>query len=151
MAPLQKREWWGLGVGIVWAVVTTAVFLAGGGVDKFENNSSFRLGMDALYIGWLVVYAVVMAPVTKFVGVKNDKVVVDERDRVIIARVPLIQLWAVIAMLVAWTIGLTEVYHNAGQIPTTYLYLIFFTTLAVSTIVQSAGILIGYWRMNLNA
>ena len=151
MAPLQRRAWWGLGTGITWAVITTAVLLTGGGVDKFNASSSFRLVMDALYLAWLVTYAVVMAPVLKFGSIKDGKVIVDERDQAIIRQAPLIQLWSVIVLLVAWTIGLTERYHAAGQIPTTYLYLIFFTTLVVSTLAQSVGILIGYWRMNKNA
>jgi putative transcriptional regulator len=48
---------------------------------------------------------------------------------------------------VAWTIGLTEVYHGTGQKPTAYLFVIFLSVLVVSTLAQSAGILIGYWRM----
>lgn len=151
MAPLQKRAWWGLGVGILWAVITTAVFTQGGGIDKFNNNDSFRLTMDGLYLAWLVVYAVLMAPVLKFSYQTKGKVIVDERDLAIVARAPIIQLWSVIIALVAWTIGLTEAYHGMGQIPTAYLYIIFFTTIAISTLAQSAGILIGYWRMNKNA
>lgn len=150
MAPLQKRALWGLGVGILWAVITTAVFINGGGINEFHDSSSFRLTMDALYIGWLVVYAVLMAPVLKFGRMNKSKVVIDERDRAIITRAPLTQLWAVILSLVAWTIGLTEIYHSDGQVPTSYLYIIFFSTLIISTLAQSLGILIGYWRMDRN-
>ena len=74
----------------------------------------------------------------------------DERDLAIMRRAPLIQLWAVLLSLVAWTIGLTEVYWNEGAVPVLFLYLIFFSGLMVSTIAQSLGVLIGYWRMNRN-
>jgi hypothetical protein len=151
MAPLQKRALWGLGVGILWAVITGAVFFTGGGVSNFNDNSSFRLVIDALFIAWLVVYAAIMAPVLKFGHKKDGKVIVDERDRVIVSQAPLVQLWAVIIALVAWTLGLTEGYFNQGQVPVLYLYLMFFTTISISSIAQSLGILIGYWRMNRNA
>ena len=43
---------------------------------------------------------------------------------------------------------LSEVYHAAGAVPTVFLFVIFMSVLIVSTLAQSAGILIGYWRMN---
>jgi hypothetical protein len=146
MAPMQKRAWWGLGLGILWAVAIAVIFIIKGGVTTFSEDSSFRLLMDALYIGWLVIYAVLMAPTLKLGRPAKNKVVMDERDRAIVERAPLIQLWAVILLLVAWTIGLTESYHETGQVPTTYMYLIFFSSIIISTIAQSVGILIGYWR-----
>jgi hypothetical protein len=51
---------------------------------------------------------------------------------------------------VAWTIVLTEVFSGQGQVPVIYLTLIMISTLIISTIAQSAGILIGYWRMGSN-
>ena len=74
----------------------------------------------------------------------------DERDLAIMRRAPLIQLWAVLLSLIAWAISLTEVYWNEGAVPTMFLYLILFSSLIVSTIAQSLGIFIGYWRMNRN-
>ena len=71
---------------------------------------------------------------------------VDERDKLIMSRSPQIQLLAVIFSLVAWVIVLTELYRDTGQIPVVFLTLIFISTLIVSTLAQSLGILIGYWR-----
>ena len=62
-------------------------------------------------------------------------------------RAPRVQWLAVIFSLVAWTITLTEVYWEQGEIPVIFLYLIFISILIVSTLAQSIGILIGYWRM----
>ena len=61
-----------------------------------------------------------------------------------------IQWLAVIFSLVAWTISLTEVYREQGQVPIAFLNLIFVSILIISVLAQSLGILIGYWRMNRN-
>jgi hypothetical protein len=75
---------------------------------------------------------------------------VDERDRLIIERSSRAQWLAVIFSLVAWTIALTEIYRDQGQVPIAFLNLIFMSTLIISTLAQSLGILLGYWRMNRN-
>ncbi len=148
MAPLQKRAWYGLAIGVLWAIAIVVVFITRGGVTAFNEDASFRLLMDALYVGWLVVYALLMKSLLSLRRSGKGKVAVDERDRAILDRAPLVQLWAVIISLVAWTIGLTEIYHRGGQVPVTYMYLIFFSSIIISTIAQSLGILIGYWRID---
>jgi L-asparagine transporter-like permease len=146
MAPLQKRAWYGLIIGILWAAVTLVVFITGGGVDEFTKNQSFRILMDALFIGWLIVYMIILRSTLALRKPRKGKVSVDERDMAILNRAPLIQLWTVIISLVVWAISLTEIYWNQGAIPIMYMYIIFFSSLVVSTLAQSAGILIGYWR-----
>lgn len=74
----------------------------------------------------------------------------DERDRLIMAKTPRVQWLTVIFSLVAWVIALTESYHDAGQIPVIFLYLIFMSIINVSSVAQSVGILIGYRRMESN-
>jgi L-asparagine transporter-like permease len=146
MAPLQKRAWVGLLLGIIWAIVTVIVFITGGGVDAFTEEYSFRLIMDALFVGWLIIYVILMASLLSLRRSTKGKVNVDERDKAILDRAPIVQLWAVLISLVAWVIGLTEGYWNRGAVPIMYLYIIFFSSLVVSTIAQSLGILIGYRR-----
>jgi hypothetical protein len=73
---------------------------------------------------------------------------VDERDKIIVDRAPRIQWLAVVFTMVAWTIVLNEVYHETDLIPAVFLYVIFMSVLIVSTLAQSLGILIGYWRMD---
>ena len=148
MAPMQKRAWWGLAIGILWTAAAIAVFITGGGVDEFTKNQSFRIIMDALFIGWLIVYAVLMASILRFRRSGKGKVSVDERDIAILNRAPIIQLWAIIISLIVWAIGLTEAYWDQGTVPIMYMFIIFFSSLVVSTLAQSLGILIGYWRMN---
>ncbi|MBN2186898.1 MAG: hypothetical protein JW732_05545 [Dehalococcoidia bacterium] len=66
------------------------------------------------------------------------------------AKTPRVQWLTVIFSLVAWVIALTESYHDAGQIPVIFLYLIFMSIINVSSVAQSVGILIGYRRMESN-
>jgi hypothetical protein len=91
--------------------------------------------------GGLIVYLLLFETISR----KPSQV--DERDRLIMAKAPRVQWLAVIFTLVAWVIALTESYHDAGQIPVIFLYLIFMSILIVSSVAQSVGILIGYWRM----
>ena len=138
MAPLQKRALYGLAFGVVWAVAMILVFIAKGGVGTFNEDQGFRLIVDGLWIGGLIFYAILMFTLRK----KNQ---IDERDRLILGRAPVVQLWAVIFSLVIWTMVLTEIYWDQG-IPPIFMYIIFIATLVVSAVAQSIGILIGYWR-----
>ena len=147
MAPLQKRALYGLILGVLWTAAIIVVFTTGGGINEFTENQSFRLIMDAIFVGGLLAYLALTASLGR---TKKGEVKMDERDLAIMRRAPLIQLWAVLLSLVAWAISLTEVYWNEGAVPTMFLYLIFFSSLIVSTIAQSLGVFIGYWRMNRN-
>ena len=142
MAPMQKRAWWGLILGSAFAAAFAIVFVVMDGIDEFDTNTSFRLTIDALMIGALVVNLVVVnVPLRK-------RGMADERDMKIIDWAPRVQWMAVIFTLVAWTIGLTELYRETGLVPSVYLFIIFMSVLIVGSIAQSAGILIGYWRMD---
>ncbi len=141
MAPLQKRALYGLVFGVIWAIVIVVVFILKGGVSTFNDDQGFRLIIDGLWVGGLIVYLLLF----ETIGRKPSQV--DERDRLIMARSPRVQWLAVIFSLVAWMIALTESYHDAGQIPVIFLYLIFMSIIIVSSVAQSVGILIGYWRM----
>ena len=143
MAPLQKRAFYGLIFGIAWAIAIVAVFILKGGATAFDADQSFRLIMDGIWVGGLIVYLVLFYPI-----LRKPKLV-DERDKLIYDRSPRIQWLAVIFALVAWVIGLTEGFRGQG-VPTVFLYVMFFTILCVSAIAQCIGILVGYWRMNSN-
>ena len=142
MAPLQKRALYGMAVGVVWAVAIIVVFIVKGGVSTFSEDQGFRLIIDGLWVGGLIFYGILMLTLRK-------QSQVDERDRLILGRAPVVQLWAVIFSLVIWTIVLTESYWDQG-IPPIFMYLVFMSTLIVSAVAQSIGILIGYWRMGRN-
>ena len=143
MAPLQKRAFYGLIFGVAWAIAMVVVFILKGGAAVFDTDNTFRLIMDSIWIGGLIVYLVLFYPIL------HKSNMVDERDRLIYDRSPRTQWLAVIFTLVAWVIGLSEGFHGQ-EVPTVYLYLMFFTILSVSSIAGTIGILVGYWRMNQN-
>ncbi len=144
MAPLQKRALFGLIFGVVWIAAMMAVFLLKGGAHAFDHDANFRLLIDGLWIGGLVVYLALFATITR----QRSKF--DERDKLILDRSARAQWLAALFSLVAWVIGLSEFYRSEGQIPIIFLYVIFIFILAISSMAQSAGILIGYWRANRN-
>ena len=144
MAPLQKRALYGLVFGVVWAVAIVAVFILKGGVSTFNEDQGFRLIIDGIWIGGLIAYLILFQTILRRPGQ------VDERDKIIMDRAAKVQWLGVIFTLVAWVIALSESYHDEGQIPVVFLYIIFMSVLIVSMIAQSIGILIGYWRMERN-
>ena len=140
MAPLQKRALYSLGIGIVLAIALIMIFILKD-VTTFDEDLGFRLIVYALWVGVPLAYLIVVNLTLR----KPEQL--DERDRLIMGRAPQVQLLAVIFSLVAWVIVLTELYWDQGQVPVIYLTLIMISTLIISTIAQSAGILVGYWRM----
>ncbi|MFC2051210.1 hypothetical protein ACFLT4_00575 [Chloroflexota bacterium] len=139
MAPLQKRALYSLGIGIVLAIALTIVFILKD-ITTFDEDLGFRLIVYALWVGVPLAYLIVVNLTLR----KPEQI--DERDKLIMATAPRVQFLAVLFSLMAWTIALTEVFWDQGQVPVIYLTLIMISTLTISTIAQSAGILIGYWR-----
>jgi len=144
MAPLQKRALYGLIFGVVWAIAIIVVFILEGGAPAFDKDETFRLTMDGIWVGGLIVYLAL------FYRILQKSNLVDERDKLIYDRSPRTQWLAIIFTLVAWVIGLSEGFHTQGQVPVVFLYLMFFTILIVSSIAQCIGILLGYRSMNHN-
>ncbi len=144
MAPLQKRAWWGLGTGLVFAAAFVLVFILKGGIETFDEDQGFRIIINVLWIGGLVANLVIVNLAPRKPGMA------DERDLRIVERAPRIQWLAVVFTLAVWMITLTEVYSDTGQIPSLFMYVIFMSVLIVSTLTQCLGILIGYRRMERN-
>lgn len=142
MAPLQKRAWWGLAVGLAFAVAFILVFALMGGIDNFDEDRNFRITIDALWIGGLVANLVIMELTLR------RPAQVDERDRLVLERAPRVQWLAVVFTMVAWVIALTEVYHATNLVPSAYLFIIIMSVLIVSSLSGCLGIIIGYWRMD---
>lgn len=140
MAPLQKRALFSLLIGLGFTIALIVVFTVKGGVATFHEDLGFRAIVYSLWIGGLAA-SLLVADLT-FRG--SGKF--DERDKLIVEKAQKIQLLAIIFTLVAWMIGLTEVYEDQGQMPVTFAFIITMSTLIVSSLAQSIGILIGYWR-----
>jgi len=144
MAPLQKRALYSFVIGLILAVALILVLVIQGDLTVFDRDSNLRLAMYAVLIGVPLVYLILVNLTLR------KPTQIDERDRVIIERSSWAQWLAVIFSLVAWTIALTEIYHEEGQVPIVFLNLIFISALIISPLAQSLGILLGYWRMNRN-
>ena len=144
MAPLQKRALYSFGIGLILTIALIAVLVAKGDVTAFERDPNLRIIMYAVLIGVPLVYLILVNITLR------KPTQVDERDRLIIERSSRAQWLAVIFSLVAWTIALSEIYWDQGQVPIAFLNLIFMSSLIISTLAQSLGILVGYWRMNRN-
>ena len=144
MAPLQKRALYSFVIGLVLTIALIAVFVAKGDITTFERDPNLRLVTYAVLIGVPLIYLVLVNLTLR------KRTQFDERDRLIIEKASRAQWLAVIFTLVVWTIALTEVYQDQGQVPLTFLKLIFTSTLIISTVAHSFGILVGYWEMNRN-
>ncbi|MFC1934437.1 hypothetical protein ACFLXX_04785 [Chloroflexota bacterium] len=139
MAPLQKRALYSLGIGITLAIVLIIVVILKD-INTFDEDLGFRMIVYALWVGVPLSYLIVVNLTLRKPGQ------IDERDKLIMAKAPMVQYLAILFSLAAWTIALTEAFSDQGHVPVIYLTLIMISTLIISTIAQSAGILIGYWR-----
>ena len=144
MAPLQKRALYSFVIGLVITIALIAVLVARGDITAFDRDQNLRLIMYAVLIGVPLVYLILVNITLR------KPTQIDERDRLIIERSSRAQWLAVIFSLVAWTIALTEIYRDQGQVPIAFLNLIFMSTLIIGTLAQSFGILLGYWRISSN-
>jgi len=144
MAPLQKRALISLLIGLALAIALIVVFVTRD-INAYATDLGFRLIVYALWIGVPLVYLLLMN-LTRLSKLKQ----IDERDKLIKDRAPKIQWLSVIFTLVVWYIILNDLYWDQGQLPVVYLTFIFISTLIISTLAESLGILIGYWRMNRN-
>ena len=142
MAPLQKRAWWGLVTGIIFAAALLIVFIVNGDVTRFDEELGYRIPVYILWIGGLVAYLVIMNLTLR----RQNQI--DERDKLILDRATKLQLGALIVTLVIWTVSLTVAYSDDRAVPVVFLYLIFISIQIINIIAQSLGIIIGYWRMD---
>jgi hypothetical protein len=139
MAPLQKRALYSLGIGIVMAIALIVVVVLKD-INTFDEDQGFRLIVYALWVGVPLAYLIVVNLTLRRPGQ------IDERDKLIMAKAPRVQFFALLFSLAAWTIALTEVFGDQGQVPVVYLTFVMISTIIISNIALSAGILIGYWR-----
>ena len=144
MAPLQKRALYSLVIGLVLTIALIAVLVIQGDITAFDRDPNLRYVMYAVLVGVPLVYGILCDLTLR------RPTQIDERDKTIIERSSRAQWLAVIFLLVAWTIALTDIYYDERQVPVAFLTLIFVSALIISPLAQSLGILLGYWRMNRN-
>ena len=125
MAPLQKRAWLSLGIGLLFTIAIIVVFVIKGGIATFTEDQGYRIIVNVLWIGALLASLLM----SSFTFRKTGQI--DERDKLIVDRAQRIQLLAVMFSLAAWTVFLPEVYHSQRQIPIAFIYLIFMSVLII--------------------
>ena len=140
MAPLQKRAWYSFAIGLVFTIAIIVVFIVKGGIATFNEDQSYRIMVNVLWIGALLASLLMTGITFRKPGQ------LDERDKLIMVKAQKIQLYAIMFSLVAWVVSLPEIYHTEGQIPVAFIYLIYMSVLLVMSLSQSIGVLIGYWR-----
>ena len=144
MAPLQKRALYSLLIGLVLVAALIVVFVIKGDITAFGDDDNLRYLTYGVLIGVPLIYLILVNLTLR------KPTQIDERDRRIMDKAPRLQLVAIYISLAVWVIALTEVYRETGQIPYIFVTLILFSTLIISSLAQSLGILIGYWRANRN-
>ena len=144
MTPLQKRAWLGLGVGVGMSLAIAAVFIARG-VTSFDDDLALRAITYVVCVGGLLVWAVALRIRRRKPG--QLQVLFDERDKEIVRRATMVQVWAVLISLFIWAIALTEAYWDQKSIPIIYAYVIAISGLIVNILAQAIGILISYRSM----
>ncbi|MDD4924557.1 MAG: hypothetical protein PHF74_07000 [Dehalococcoidales bacterium] len=140
MAPLQKRALYSFLIGLIFTIALAVILIIEGGIAAFDTSEILR---------WMIYAALIGVPLAYLLLIDlslRKPTELDERDRFIILKANRIQWLAVIFSIVIWVIALTETYHVERQVPVDFLTLIMISILIISTLAQSLGILIGYWK-----
>jgi len=140
MAPLQKRAFYGLIVCILWAIALVVIFISKGGIDTFVVDQGFEALMVGTLVAGFLAYIITLLATRG----KRGEVNMDERDKAILAKARATQLWSAMLILAAWTISLSRIYWEQGQLPVQYLYIIAMSTWIVVVVTENAAILLGY-------
>lgn len=141
--PLQRLAGWGLILGFLPTVAAGWMVLHYGAQTIYDDD-----GLRTVFTLLLLVVVAVFLGVTVRLKtwVSRTDSALDERDRAILGRAPVLQSPAMLVVLAAWLIALIERFHAAGAVPLFYLYLIFWSCWAASLLAYPLGILVGYWR-----
>ena len=142
MTPQQKRAWYGLAIGSIWTLAMVALFVIRG-ATAFDEDTGMRFTAYAIFAAGVLAY-VAMLYITGW-RMRRQGVIMDERDRMILRKVPVYQMFTVLITLAAWAVSLSEVYHDQGQVPVVFTWLMFYSAIIVNIVFASAGTLIAYW------
>lgn len=139
--PLERLGWVGL-VVTAMVLVGVVIMIVVVGVDGFHEDPAARFIFWLILMGGIGVWAGAWVILKR----RSGGVVVDERDRAILARSFSVESMVVLLSLVAWTVILTEVFWDQGAVPIAYLQLLFWTTFVGGALGRSLGIVLGYRR-----
>lgn len=144
MAPLEKRAWWGLGIGVVM-LAAMVVESTADGASTFQHDKQLRLTVTAIFLAGVTAYGILLMTARR--KIRKGVVIEDERDRMIMRRATSVRFVTVFISLAVWAIGLTEFYWDQQAIPIAYPYLIFWSIFIVNVVAGSITSVIGYRRL----
>lgn len=132
----QKRAWCELAISVVWSVTLLPMF-------TIKGSEAFRdpLVWGILAAGLLAFYGVIYMTRSK----PGEQVETDERDRLILSKASKYQYVGVYVNIFLWAVLLGIHYEDEGRVPVMFMWLILLSTMLVSALFRSAGILISYW------
>lgn len=141
--PMQRIARWTVGIGVLLSAAATALVAANGAETTFESDK-LRIAFTLILLAVLGVVGA--ATIWLRAQVSREDGALDERDKDILGRAPVMQVAGMTVTLAIWTVGLAEHFHDAGAVPVFYLYLIFWSCIVVSLLGLPVGILAGYRR-----
>jgi len=137
-APLQRMAWWTLAAGFLLSVAIVGTVVKNG-PSAFHGDPTVRVPVTIVTVCGAVLCF--LPTIFLRLRVANRHFLLDERDREILGRAPAVQSTAMLVCVAIWSVVLTEVYWDRGQVPIVYLSLIFWSCFLIG-----CGILLGYGR-----
>lgn len=141
---VQRRASWTLLVAVV-LVVAAAASLALFGPQAWWENDPVRHVVTALLLGVLIAYLFFVRSVRALE--ERDDGSFDERDATILGRSCAGVGGAMMVVVAAWMVALTETYIETRLIPSYFLHLIFWSCVVTNVIASLAGIILAYRRI----
>lgn len=139
--PLQHRAALALLV-ITGLTSIAAAIVAYVGPAAWWHDDGIRLTVTAILVASLAGYLVFMLGVRALEARKDGSL--DERDQLILGSANNGVGGAMLAVLAVWMIGLTETFIETRQMPTYFLYLVFWSCVMTNVISSILGILLAY-------
>ena len=125
-------------------IVVAAGVLAWYGPQAWWDTDGIRHAVTFLLLCALLVFLVFTKAVQALES--RDDGSFDERDSIIMGRSSAGVGGAIMVVVAAWMVGLTEAHHETGLVPSYYLYLIFWSVVMTNVVASLAGILLAYRR-----
>ena len=143
VTPLQRHARRALFAAVALSLVAAAS-VAWFGPQAWWDEDPLRHAVTAMMLGALVAYLYFTMQARSLEA--RDDGSFDERDQAILARSGAGVGGAMIVVLAAWMVGLTETHIETRLVPTYFLYLIFWSCVLTNVIASLAGVLLAYRR-----
>ncbi len=144
MSTEQKRTLYGLLIFGTTVVLATIVVTISGPTSYFADEEARRTILSLVAVATLAWLAMILLTRPRPGDVQ---VVRDERDRLVADRARRSASVAANVYLLVFCIVVVEAYRETGSAPVVLFFFMAMSTIAVSQLVQSIAMLIGYRRM----